>query len=244
MNILITGATGGIGQEITGSLSKKHSIIALGRDKEKLKFLQKKISKNKIKIYSVDVSNLASVIKFFKEFKNSIDVLINCVGTQRPIGKFLDNDLREWKKNVEINLIGSVQMCFYSIPHLLKSKRGKIINFSGGGSAYPRAYHTAYSTSKAAVVRFTESLAQEYPELDINCISPGPHNTNIWKDEKYDEKPKKWGDVDRLKKFIDYLISSKSDGITGRFIHYKDNWEKFNPKKMSQDIYTLRRVEK
>jgi NAD(P)-dependent dehydrogenase (short-subunit alcohol dehydrogenase family) len=223
MNILITGATGGIGREICRGLTP-HKIIALGTK-------------------DLDVSNKLQVKNFFSKIKK-LDVLINCAGILGPVGKFEENDLKKWVKTVEINFLGTVYTSYFAVPLLKKSRRGKIINFAGGGSAYPRLYHSAYGSSKTAVVRFTETLAQEYPKLDVNVIAPGAYKTKIWNGETYDKEPKKWGDFNRLKKFIKFLVSEKSDGITGKFIHYMDKWEGFKKSKLSKDVFTLRRVEK
>lgn len=223
MNILVTGATGGIGQEICQALST-HKIIALGTK-------------------DVDVSDPLKVKKIFSKIKK-LDVLINCAGILGPVGKFENNDLSQWEKTIKVNFLGTVYTSYFALPLLKKSIRGKIINFAGGGSAYPRPFHTAYGSSKTAVVRFTETLAQEYPNLDINAIAPGAYKTKIWDGETYDKEPDRWGDVDRLKSFIKFLISKKSDGISGRFIHYKDEWKSFKKNKLSKDVFTLRRVEK
>lgn len=242
MEILITGATGGIGKQLVRHLSSNHQVIALARNPENLNQLNQKTN-NLLTTIPADVSD-AEAIRQALSTLTELDVLINCAAVLKPIGPFLENNLDEWKKAIEINLLGTVYTCFYALPLLQKSRRGKIINFSGGGSAYPRQYHTAYATSKAAVVRFSECLAMEYPVIDINAIAPGAYKTNMWRDETYDKEPEQWGDIERLKALIDFLISDKSDNITGKFIHYKDNWEDFNPHTLSKDIYTLRRIEK
>lgn len=243
MVILITGATGGIGENIAKSLTQNHQVIAIARGQKQLDFLHKKLNNPNLTVVAVDVAKPNEVENLFKSLK-SLDVLINCAAILKPVGNFLDNDLELWKSNIETNLLGTVYACFYAMPKLLKSRRGKIINFAGGGSAYARPGHTAYGTSKTGVVRFTETLAVEYPGLDINVIAPGAYKTKLWQDETYDSEPREWGDIKRLQKFIDYLISQKSDGISGKFIHYKNNWENFNPQTLTKDIYTLRRVEK
>lgn len=243
MHILITGATGGIGEKLTSHLVKNNTVTALSRNKIALQNLKEKINSTNLFTYSVDVSKSNQVQKTLSNFKR-LDVIINCAGILDPVGIFLENDLAKWKKTIEVNLLGTVYTCYYGLPLLLKSRRGKIVNFSGGGGAYPRLHHSAYSTSKTAVVRFSEDLAMEYPGLDINAIAPGAHRTDMWKSETYDAEPEQWGDMNRLKEFIDFLVSGKSDGITGKFIHYKDAWEGFEPEKLSKDIYTLRRVEK
>lgn len=224
MIIFITGSTGGIGSKITKELAKKHSIIAPAK-------------------YEMDVSKPNEVKKFFSKI-SQLDAVINMAADLAPLGKFTENNLRLWGKNIDINLMGTVYVCFFAIPLLLESRRGKIINFAGGGSAYPRPFHSAYATSKAALVRFSETIAKEYPQLDINVIAPGAHNTKMWRDETYDPKPKQWADIKHLILFIEFLLSNKSDGISGKFIHYKDEWAKFNPEISKKDKFTLRRIEK
>lgn len=242
MVILITGASGGIGQELTRKFATNYSVIAVARNLERLKKLKNSI-KQDIEIKKIDISKQKQVKTLFTSIPK-LDVIINTAAILKPVGKFTENDLTEWKKNIEVTLLGTVNVCYYALPLLLKSKRGKIINFAGGGSAYPRPYHTAYATSKAAVVRFTETLAQEFPKLDINVISPGAYETKMWEDETFDQKPKSWGDINHLLLFIEFLLSKKSDEITGKFIHYKDSWKDFNKKISKENLYTLRRVEK
>jgi len=242
MKILITGASGGIGSEITKELVKNNEVIAVGRDVVRLKLLKKYLKSKNFSIIKMDVSDINSVKKAFLKI-DDIDVLINCAGILGPVCLFGESDMEKWDETVKVDLLGTVYLTYFALPLLLRSKRGKIINFSGGGSAYGRAFHTAYAVSKVGVVRFTESLALEYPNLDINAIAPGAHKTNMWRDEKHDKEPENWGDIERLKDFIVYLCSEKSNGITGRFIHYKDNWETFDKDNLSKDMFTLRRVE-
>lgn len=242
MIILITGATGGIGKQLVNKLSLNHTIIAVARNLGRLKEL-KVSTKNDIQIKKVDISKKNQVNKLFTSIPK-LDAIINMAAVLKPIGTFIENNLDEWKKNVDINLLGTVYSCYFGLPLLLKSKKGKIINFAGGGSAYPRVKHSAYATSKTAIVRFTETIAFEFPSIDINAVAPGAYKTKMWEEEIFDKEPKEWGDINRLVLFIEFLLSEKSNGITGKFIHYKDNWEKFNKKISEKDLYTLRRVEK
>ena len=242
MKILITGASGGIGKNITEYLVKKNEVVAFIRNKNKSSSFKLDINNINLKVISVDVSSVEEVKNSISKLEG-IDALVNCAGVPGPVGKLLDNDLNEWKNTIDVNLVGNVYCCYFALPLLLKSRRGKIINFAGGGSAYPRPFHTAYGVSKTAMVRFTETLALEYPKVDVNVIAPGVYKTNMWIKQKNAKEPEVWGDIQRLKKLINFLISAKSDNITGKFIHYKDNWENLNTNKMSNDFYTLRRLE-
>jgi len=247
--VLITGATGGIGSKIAESLaSNKYEIILLCRTLNDLSELKKKLlglreSNNaNIKIISCDVSDYNSLKKGLEDI-SEIDVLINCAGILGPVGPFSENDIDEWHKTIDINLHGTVNTIHLLLDKLRKSDRGKIINFSGGGAAFPRIYHTAYSASKAAIVRFTEILAVEYPDIDVNAIAPGAHKTRIWNTETYDKEPAIWGDMNRLQELILFLCNHDSDGLSGKFIHINDDWNKIEFKNANEDYYTLRRMD-
>lgn len=243
MKILISGATGGIGSELTKHLLKNNEVIAVARNLDELKRLKKESASKNLSIVTMDVSNKESVKKEFLKI-DALDILINCAGILGPVCLFGQSDLEKWKEALDVNLMGTVYTTFYALPLFSNSRKGKIINFSGGGSANPREFHSAYGTAKTGIVRFSETVAAEYPNLDINAIAPGAYKTNMWKDETHDKEPENWGNIDRLKEFVDFLCSEKSDGITGKFIHYKDNWESFDKNTLTKDMFTLRRVEK
>lgn len=143
-----------------------------------------------------------------------------------------------------------------------KHRRGKIVNLSGGGSAYPRPRFSSYAASKAAVVRLTETLAQEVKEfnIDINAIAPGAVNTRLLNEvvaaggaagkierSKAIKQKKEGGtSLTIVAEFALFMASSKTDGLTGRLISLL--WDKWRDipqqldKIMSSDIYTLRRI--
>ena len=243
--ILITGGTGGIGLKIVTALLKEgHEVIIWARDLNKFKKLKKETYKDSKKLYfqKVDVGSLKSVKLAAKKIKK-IDVLINMAAVLWPVDEFLKCNLVEMRKALDISMWGTIYTCYFIIPKL---RNGKVINFSGGGGANARRNHMAYSLAKTALIRFTENLAEENPDIDINIIAPGAHKTSLWNDEKYDNEPEKWGDIDALVKFINFLLSKKSNNITGRFINYKDNWneEAFISKlKKDSDLLTLRRID-
>lgn len=244
MTIFITGVTGGIGFEITKNLLKKgHHVIGCATSKNNLLNVKNELNSRNLAILSLDVRDIERTKKIFKKIIH-LDVLINTAGTIKPVEEFKKVSMDEWKKTIEVNLLGTANTCHFALPLLLRASKGKIINFAGGGSAYGRAYHTAYAASKTAVVRFTESLALEYPTLNINVIAPGAHKTKMWNDEKKEKKPKKWGNMNNLLRFIDFLISDKSSNITGKFLHYKDDWNNLKILRKNKELFTLRRIEK
>ena len=219
-------------------------IILLGRTAGPLEALRKKLnlSSASIHVAVADVSQPSEVESALAPF-TKIDGLVNAAGVLGPVRKFGDESWEDWSQAINVNLIGNAAACHYALPKLFASRRGKIVNFAGGGAAGIRAHHSAYASSKAAMVRFTEILAAEHPELDANAIAPGAHNTGIWKGETHDKPPEKWADMGRFCALVSFLLSEKSDGISGKFIHICDKWEEFKPEISKAELYTLRRIE-
>jgi NAD(P)-dependent dehydrogenase (short-subunit alcohol dehydrogenase family) len=192
-----------------------------------------------------------------------IDILVNNAGVYGPKGPIDDVDWDLWVKAVGINLAGSVLMCRTVLPHFRRQKYGKIIQISGGGATKPMPMVSAYAASKAAVVRFAETLAQEVRafNIDVNCIAPGALNTKMLGEilqagpervgqQFYDAavaQNNAGGDSPvRAAALAVFLGSSETDGITGKLISaIWDPWERFNEHRadlLTTDIYTLRRV--
>lgn len=244
--LVITGAGGGLGSLIASAEAGNFSEIALvGRRHESLSASAKRAGKAgtaKFHILPCDVTDENGLRDALSPFE-AIDGLVNAAAVLGPVARFAECEFGAWKRAVEIDLIGSAAACRFALPGLLKSRRGKIVNFSGGGAAGARGWHSAYAASKAAIVRLTETLAEEYPSLDINAIAPGAHKTGIWESETHDKKPEKWADRGRFCSTVSFLLSGKSDGISGKLIHIYDKWEAFSQKITGSDIYTLRRIE-
>lgn len=246
MKAIITGGSKGIGKKIaTALLEEGVELIILARNQEQLERtvfdLQSRDFNQQVVGKVCDVSVEEQVKDAFRYISDA-SVLVNCAGILGPVGPFEENSMPDFKRTIEVNLLGTVYCCNYAIPILRRSiTRPKIINVSGGGAAYPRMYHTAYAASKAAVVRFTENIAQENKAwVDINAIAPGAHKTEMWDGETYEKEPEEWADDSKLFGLVKYLSGKKSDGVTGRFIHICNDWEKFTPEISGTDNYTLR----
>jgi len=245
--VLITGGTGGIGCFITKALlDDGHELIVWARDLKKFEDFSCDISQNSknISFKNVDVSNESEVKAAAKEV-GDINVLINAAAVLWPVKPFAETDMKELRKSIEISMWGTIYCCYYLLP-LLKASKGEIINFSGGGGANGRINHTAYSIAKTGVIRFTENLALENPEIRVNVIAPGAHKTSIWNDEKSEKEPDKWGDMEHLVDFFRFLVSDKFNGVTGKFINYKDDWNDpafIEKAKNDPDFLTLRRID-
>jgi len=183
-------------------------------------------------------------------------------GVLGPIGATHKVSAARWLQAIEINLVGSFHLVQAVLPSMLAAGQGKIIQFSGGGAAYGRPFFTAYSASKAALVRFTESLAAELRDrsIDTNAIAPGPVKSRMWDELRASgaaggpqaleelEKMDLTGGVsaERAAALALFLASNRSNGLTGRLISaVHDKWEEMAPrisKIASTDAWTLRRV--
>ena len=228
--VLITGATGGIGNSLVKTFSKQGSIIvASGTNEEKLSNLLKEFPNLKTKKFALD--NHDKIEEFINDVEkemNGIDVLINNAGIT------LDNlSIRlteeNWKKVLDINLTASFLMCKFVIKKMLKKKYGKIINITSIVGHTGNLGQANYAASKAGIVAFSKSLAIEYAKknININCVSPGFIKTDMT--DKIDENFKKnliskipsgdLGTGEDVSNCVAFLASDMSNYINGETIH-------------------------
>ena len=265
---IITGGSGGIGKAIAAAFSREGSSIVLvsrtGSDLEKTKH-DLAGSHSKVEIYPADVSrekDVKGLVDFTLDNFGSVDILVNCAGIQGPIGLITDIDARDWFDAIKINLYGTFLCIKAVLPVMMKNNSGKILNFSGGGAVSPRPRFSAYGTSKAGVVRLTETLASEYKDynIGIHAIAPGAVNTKMLelvlaagesagKEELSKAlKQKREGGVPppQVAELAVFLASSKSDGLSGRLISLPwDDWSAIPqhlPDIMSSDVFAMRRI--
>ena len=266
--VILTGAGGGIGSVIADKLAEEGAAIVL-IDLVQLA-LEETLKKIKVKSSSsfyivTDISSERHVKTACEEIENKIgdvDVLVNSAGIQAPIGNFYLNDLEKWKKNIEVNLLGTVNFTYHVLTSMMKKKKGKIINFSGGGSTSPRPALSAYAVAKTAVVRFTETIAEELKDynIDINAVAPGAINTKMLDEvlqagessgkEYFDALKRKdegGNSPELVADLICFLASEKSDGITGKLISAPwDPWINKDFQELlrtDKDFGTLRRID-
>jgi len=215
----------------------------------------------------VDVSKREDVKRMVRstihEF-GKVDILVNNAGILGPVGPVVDNDVKEWIKTVNINLIGAFICTKMVLPIMIERRQGKIINLSGGGATGPRPRFSAYAASKAALVRFTETLAEEVKEFNIqvNAIAPGALNTRMHDQvlavgeaagerELALSRRVKNGKVTPFEvpaALAVFLASDESDGLTGRLISAVWDDQRGMSKErieeiMSKELYTLRRID-
>lgn len=268
---IITGANRGLGFEIAKHyLLEGAKVTICGRDATKLAEAHAELTKlaDPSHIFSlpVDISVPAQVEHLFKTAlaeMGDVNVLIANAGVYGTKGPIEEIDWQEWSDAIDINLKGAVLTTRAVIPHFKAKKSGKIIYLSGGGATKPLPFLSAYAASKAAVVRFCETVAEELIDfgIDVNAIAPGALNTRLL-DEILEAGPDKVG-----KKFYDqslkqkerggdgltkgaeltvFLATKASDGITGKLISALwDPWKDLSgyiEDLKKTDIYTLRRI--
>jgi len=269
---IITGASRGLGREIAIQFVQSGANVCLmARTEADLLAVKKELegmAKPDQKIISVvgDVSleqDVKNICSFAIERFGNIEILVNNAGVYGPKGAIETNNLTEWQRALNINLMSNVLFSHYLVPHFKQNKYGKIISLSGGGATKPLANLSAYAASKAAVVRFCETLAVELRDynVDVNTVAPGALNTKMLEEvldagpdvvgKQFYENSRKQEEsggagLSKGAQLCVFLASQKSDGITGRLLSaIWDNWETM-PARLDQfkdgDVYTLRRI--
>ena len=230
-NIIVTGATGGIGNSIIKKLDKEGAnILASGTKLEKLEDLKKEF-KN-VKILRFDISQSDQIENFIEDASNKLGASLDCIINNAGITQ--DNlairmNLDEWKKVIDINLTSTFLMCKFAIKKMLKTKKGKIINITSVVGHTGNLGQANYTASKAGIIAMSKSLAIEYAKknINVNCISPGFIKTAMT--DKIEEKFKdiivskipsaRLGEPDDIANAVLFLASSQSDYVNGETLH-------------------------
>jgi len=266
LNVVITGAGRGIGKRLAIGFAARGARIGLvARTGAELDLTDLEIKhaggiSHKLAADVRDFERLSGVLDLMRHRHGSIQVLICAAAIQGPIGPFHKNSMKAWSDTIETNLMGVVNSCRAVVPKMIENRRGKIVILSGGGAATPRPNFTAYACSKAAVVRFGESLAEELRDhnIQVNSFSPGGAYTNMtdeiltagenagWKEIEAAETVQRTGGI-KPEKQIDlacFLASEVSNHISGKFLHVDDDWRRLETAPSTPDLFTLRRVKK
>ena len=230
-NIIVTGASGGIGNSIIKKLNEAGAnILASGTRIEKLEELKKNF-KN-IKIIKFDISQSDKIEEFIENATNelggSLDGVVNNAGiTQDNLA--IRMSLDEWQKVININLTSTFLMSKFAIKKMLKNKSGKIVNITSVVGHTGNLGQANYTASKAGIIAMSKSLAIEYAKknINVNCISPGFIKTAMT--DKIDEKFKeviiskipsaRLGEPDDIANAVLFLSSDQSNYINGETIH-------------------------
>ena len=269
---IVTGSSQGLGLAIARAFVDSGASVCLcARERQPLESAREELvrrggSAQRVLALQADVSRPDDAARVVAEACRAfgvVHVLVNNAGIYGPMGPTESVAWDDWVRAIEINLFGSVLMCRATLPHFKEHRYGKIIQLSGGGATNPLPGIGAYAVSKAAVVRFVETLALEVRTfgIDVNAVAPGALNTRLL-DQVIDAGPALVGDdfhararkqketggtpVETGADLSVYLASAASDGVSGRLISAVwDPWETLHEHARDltdTDIYTLRRI--
>ena len=229
--IIVTGASGGIGNAIIKKLSEVGAnILASGTKIEKLEELKKNF-KN-IKILRCDMSESSKIEEFIENATNELGGSLDCIINNAGIAQ--DNlairmSLEEWQKVINVNLTSTFLMSKFAIKKMLKNKAGKIVNITSVVGHTGNLGQVNYTASKAGIIAMSKSLAIEYAKknININCISPGFIKTAMT--DKIEDKFKeaiiskipssRLGEPDDIANAVLFLSSNQSNYINGETLH-------------------------
>ena len=231
LNIILTGATGVIGNSILDRLILAGAnVLATGTNEQKLKIIQEKYKD--LNVVKFNISDHGKIEQFVEDcgkiFSNKIDVLINNAGiTQDNLSLRMKEN--EWKEVIDINLTSTFLITKSILKKMLKLKNGKIINVTSVVGHTGNIGQANYAASKAGIIAMSKSLALEYGKknITVNCVSPGfivsdmtakisEEHTDLMKSRI---SLNKFGNPEDVANSIVFLSSNLSDYITGETIH-------------------------
>lgn len=263
---MVTGAGRGIGKRLAIGFAQAGSRIGLlARSKAELDLADLEIEHAggvalRMRADVRDYEQVCAAVERMRVHFGAIDALVCAAAIQGPIGPLAETAPLAWVETVQTNLIGVMHACRAVLPHMIQQRSGKIIVLSGGGAASPRPNFSAYAASKAALVRFVESLAEEVRDhnIQVNCMAPGGTYTHMtdeilrageaagWKDAEDARQVRLTGGVspDKQIALAQFLASERSNHISGKLIHVNDDWKRLENTNLHPEIFTLRRVQK
>lgn len=262
--VLITGAGRGIGKRIALGFAEAGARIGLlARSKAELDLASLEIEHNhgvslRLRADVRDYEQLAAAVDRMRVMHGAIHVLVCAAGVPGPIGPFAETDPKHLAEVTTTNLVGAMNACRAVLPEMINRRSGKIILLSGYGSDAPRPGFTCYAASKAALVRFSETLSEEVQDynIQVNCINPGSTYTAMTdeilragelageKELREAARVRTTGGTahDKQLALCLFLASERSNHVSGKSIHVNDSWKRLEHGHVDPELFTLRRV--
>jgi NAD(P)-dependent dehydrogenase (short-subunit alcohol dehydrogenase family) len=260
---LITGAGRGIGKRLAIGFAKAGIRVGLlGRNQAELDLTRLEIEHAGGVAHSLradvrDFEQVTVAVDRLDDLGGGIHALVANAAVLGPIGPFAENRPRDWKEVFDTNVTGVMNACRAVLPQMLARRGGKILVITDSSSAIPRPNFSVYAASKTALVRFAESVAEEVRDqnVQVNCLAPGHANTSMT-DEilAAGERagPREIEDAERTQltggvaaekqiQLALFLISERSNHLTGKMISVADDWKKLEQENTRPDAFTLRR---
>ena len=266
---LITGAGRGIGREIALAFAREGAhLVLVSRTETELADtaaacaalgVQARVVVGDVATYADIEQAVAGALSEHRR----VDIAVAAAGALGPIGPLSTADIFEWERTIRVNLLGAFHLCRAVVPHMLRQRRGKIVLLAGGGGSTPLPQFSAYASSKAAIVRLTETLADEVRDagVHVNAVAPGLVDTRLLR-KVVAAGPRAGRLAERARAALEsdgltlpgevaalarFLVSSDSRGLTGKLVSAPhDRWQEWGERAEelnASPLYTLRRLD-
>ncbi len=265
--MLVTGAGRGLGKRLAiGFATQGARVGLLARSKAELDLCHLEIEHAggvalRVRADVCDHEQVAAAVERMRaHFGSAVEILICAAGMLGPVGPFAEVSPKSWREVMDTNLGGVFTACRVALPSMIERRSGKILVLGGGGATPARPNFAVYAATKTGLVRFVETLAEEVSEhnIQVNCISPGATYTHMtdqilaagdragWKELEAARHVRITGGVapEKQIELALFLASPQSNHITGRLIRVDDDWKKLRDKRVSEDLFRLRRIQR
>ena len=255
--VVVTGAGRGIGRSVCIEFAKNNvPLLCISKSDSVLETLKEvKKYNSAADIITVDLADFnattAKLNQWLKKYnyrKIGVVLAASVLGNKFNVSAF---DAKEWSEVFNVNLTGNFNVLGTLLPRMMENKYGRIVAFSGGGSAYAYPIFSAYSASKTAVVRTVENFAEvleDKGDFAIAALAPGAVETDMLKKVRsFGAEVKTTVDISEPTNFVREFIFSDKCNFSGSFVHVRDDWGNYlnsNKELSGKDMFKLRRIDK
>ena len=228
---VVTGAGRGIGRAIALRLAATHTVVAMGRDAQRLESLADECGALPVVVDVADPGSVGDAWTVVTERVGDPDLLVNNAGVSEPAGPVWEQDVAQWWRVFEVNVRGTFLTCRATLPAMVARGNGRIVNVSSNAAFFPASRDLglfdvpAYMSSKAAVVRLTEVMAGETAGTGVSvfAISPGTVKTDMTASipafhEDWDSDDL-WSPPELAAELVEHIASGERDALSGRYLH-------------------------